>query len=221
MQNYKISFKGQKIYIGIDVHKKNWQVAVITESGLVKRLSIKANAKELFDFLKKHYPDGEYMAVYESGFSGFSTYYALTELGVNCIVIHAADVPTTQYEESMKTDRIDAEKLARSLKAGLLRAIYVRPKENIDDRSVVRIRRTIQKQLGGSKARVKHLLPNHLLHYYKHYNLAINAFTSSSFVAQLVQNLTALCSASPASQKEKENSFSNSLSFSFGKIGNC
>ena len=161
MQKYKISFKGQKIYIGIDVHKKNWQVAVITESGLVRRLSVKANAKELFDFLKKHYPDGEYMAVYESGFSGFSTYYALTELGINCIVIHAADVPTTQYEEAMKTDRIDAEKLARALKSGLLRGIYVRPKENIDDRSVIRIRKTIQKQLGGCKSRVKHLLHNH------------------------------------------------------------
>lgn len=161
MQKYKNSFKGQKIYIGIDVHKKNWQVAVITESGLVKRLSIKAKAKELFDFLKKHYPDGEYMAVYESGFSGFSTYYALSELGVNCMVTHAADVPTTQYEEAMKTDRIDAEKLARSLKAGLLKGIYVRPKENIDDRSVVRIRKIVQKQLGGCKARVKHLLHNH------------------------------------------------------------
>ena len=160
MQKYRISFKGQKIYIGIDVHKKNWQVAVITESGLVKRLSINANAKELSDFLEKHYPDGEYMAVYESGFSGFSTYYALRELGINCIVIHAADVPTSQYEEAMKTDRIDAEKLARSLKAGMLRSIYVRPKENIDDRSVIRIRRTIQKQLGGCKARVKHLLHN-------------------------------------------------------------
>lgn len=161
MQKYKISFKGQKIYIGIDVHKSNWQVAVITESGLVKRLSIKANAQELFDFLKKHYPDGEYMAVYESGFSGFSTYYALTDAGINCIVIHAADVPTTQYEEAMKTDSIDAEKLARSLKAGLLRGIYIRPKENIDDRAVIRIRKTIQKQLCGCKARVKHLLHNH------------------------------------------------------------
>lgn len=46
------------------------------------------------------------MAVYESGFSGFSTYYALKEVGIDCIVIHAADVPTTQYEEVMKTDRL-------------------------------------------------------------------------------------------------------------------
>ena len=58
----------------------------------------------------------------------------------------------------MKTDKIDATKLARSLKSGFLRGIYVHSKDNIDARSVVRIRRTIQKQLGGYKSRVKPLL---------------------------------------------------------------
>jgi transposase len=158
MQRNKISFKGQKIFIGIDVHKKNWDVAIAPEVGNVKRHTQKASAKELFDFLKKHYPDGDYLAVYESGFSGFSTYYALKDVGIECKVIHAADVPTTQYEEVMKTDRVDSIKLVRSLKAGLLNGIYIREKENIDDRSVVRIRKTIQKQLSGYKARVKHML---------------------------------------------------------------
>ncbi len=95
--------------------------------------------------MKKHYPDGDFLAVYESGFSGFSTYYALKDVGINSIVIHAADVPMTQYEEAMKTDKIDSIKLAKSLKAGLLKGIYVREKENIDDRSVVRLRKTILK----------------------------------------------------------------------------
>ena len=158
MQRNKISFKGQKIFIGIDVHKKNWDVAIAPEVGNVKRHTQKASAKELFDFLKRHYPDGDYLAVYESGFSGFSTYYALKDVGIECKVIHAADVPTTQYEEVMKTDRVDSVKLVRSLKAGLLKGIYIREKENIDDRSVVRIRKTIQKQLSGYKARVKHML---------------------------------------------------------------
>ena len=158
MQRNKISFKGQRIFIGIDVHKKNWDVAIAPEIGIVKRHPQKASAKELFDFLKKHYPDSDYLAVYESGFSGYSTYYALKEVGIECIVIHAADVPTTQYEEVMKTDRVDSVKLVRSLKAGLFKGIYIREKENIDDRSVVRIRKTIQKHLSGYKSRVKHML---------------------------------------------------------------
>ena len=158
MQRNKISFNGQKIFIGIDVHKKNWEVAIAPEIGNVKRHSQKASAVELFDFLKKHYPDGDYQAVYESGFSGFSTYYALKEAGINCMVIHAADVPTTQYEEIMKTDKVDSVKLVRSLKAGLLKGIYIREKGNIDDRSVIRIRKTILRDLNGYKSRVKHLL---------------------------------------------------------------
>jgi transposase len=158
MQRNKISFKGQKIFLGIDVHAKTWEVAVLTESGYKERHPQEASSKSLFDFLKKHFPDGEYHAVYESGFSGFATYYALKEYGIDCVVTHAADVPTTQYEEVMKTDRIDAGKLARSLRAGEIRPIYIRERENIDDRSVIRIRKTIQKQLSGYKARVKHLL---------------------------------------------------------------
>ena len=67
MQKYNISFKGQKIFIGIDVHKKNWDVAIALEIGIIKRHTQKPSAKELFDFLKKHYPDGDYLAVYESG----------------------------------------------------------------------------------------------------------------------------------------------------------
>ncbi len=159
MQRNKISFKGQKIFIGIDVHKTTWEVAVLTESGLLRRHPQVASAKVLFDFLRKNYPDGEYHAVYESGFSGFATYYALKEYGIECIITHAADVPTTQYDEVMKTDQIDAEKLARALRKGdIKRPVYIREKDNIDDRAVIRIRKTIQKQLCGYKARVKHML---------------------------------------------------------------
>lgn len=158
MQRKEISFKGQKVFIGIDVHKDSWRIAIAPEVGVVKGHSQKPSAQELLDFLKKYYPDGEYHAVYESGFSGFSTYYALQDVGIDCIIIHAADVPTTQYEETMKTDKVDAAKLVRSLKSGLLTGIYIHKRDDIDARSVVRLRKTVQKQLGSYKSRVKHLL---------------------------------------------------------------
>ena len=71
MQKNKISFKGQKIFIGIDVHAKKWEVASLTESGFVKRHSQEPSAKVLFDFLRKNFPDGEYHAVYESRLQWF------------------------------------------------------------------------------------------------------------------------------------------------------
>jgi len=161
VQSNGINFKGQNIYIGIDVHLKTWSVTIITQSGYKRKHSQNPSAKELFEHLKKHYPGGNYQAVYESGFSGFSTYYALQEFGIQCMVVHAADVPTTQYENVMKDDSVDSEKLAKSLKNGSLRGIYIHRKENLDARNVLRLRRTFLKQLGGFKSRVKHLLYNH------------------------------------------------------------
>ena len=157
-QRKGINFEGQNVYIGIDVHLKTWQVTILTESGYKSKFSQPSSAHALFENLKKHYPGGTYHAVYESGFSGYATGYALSALGINCIAIHAADVPTTQYEKVMKTDSVDSEKLAKGLKAGALRGIYIPRKETLDDRSLVRLRKTIRVQLCGYKSRVKHLL---------------------------------------------------------------
>ena len=116
------------IFLGIDIHKRKWSVGTITESGLERVHTQNASAQELIDFLHRHYPDGDYVAVYEAGFTVFSTYYALAEAGADCMVIHAADVPTTQYENVMKSDKVDCRKLARSLRAGMLKGIYIRPR---------------------------------------------------------------------------------------------
>lgn len=158
MQRKQISFKGQKVFVGIDVHKTTWSVTVLLEVGVPKTHSQKASAKELFDFLNRHYPEGEYHAVYEAGYSGYATYYALTEYGIKCIVVNAADVPTTQYENVMKSDPVDSVKLAKALRAGQLQGIYVRERENLDDRSLVRLRGTISKEVSRYKIRVRHML---------------------------------------------------------------
>jgi transposase len=158
MQRNEISFKGQKIFIGIDVHKNKWSVTCITDYGFCCTYTQKASATDLSTYLNRHFPDGEYHAVYEAGFTGFSTYYALSECGINCIVIHAADVPSTQYDAVMKTDKVDSVKLAKSLRAGLLHGIYIREVENLDDRGVVRLRATIRKEVARYKVRAKHLL---------------------------------------------------------------
>lgn len=158
-QSKRINFKGQNIYVGIDVHLKNWHVTVLTESGFKRKFSQPSSAYALFEHLQKHYPGGIYHAVYESGFTGFSTYYSLTAYGMKCTIAHAADIPVGQYESVMKTDAVDSERLARALREGSLRnPVYVPSKELLDHRGILRFRTLLQKQLGGYKSRVKHLL---------------------------------------------------------------
>ena len=48
---------------------------------------------------------------------------------MDCIVVHAADVSTSDKEKKRKTDKVDALKLARNLAAGELKGIHV-PDEN-------------------------------------------------------------------------------------------
>ena len=194
MQRNKISFSGQKIFVGIDVHKRKWSVATITESGFERVHTQNASAQELIDFLHRHYPDGDYVAVYEAGFTGFSTYYSLAEAGIECLVIHPADVPTTQYENVMKTDKVDCLKLAKSLRAGLLNGIYIRPKDSIDERGVVRIRRAIIKDLSRYKIRVKHLLMSNGVILPEQFDKRRGSCWSGAFIAWLKSDIKLLSS---------------------------
>ena len=95
MQSNKISFKGQNIYVGIDVHLKTWHVTTLTESGYKYSFAQHADAKELFDRLNKKFPGAHFKSAYEAGFCGFSAHNALMGLGFENIVVHAADIPTT------------------------------------------------------------------------------------------------------------------------------
>ena len=77
----------QKIFVGIDVHSKNWDVTCVTHKGYCRSFNQQPSADALIVFLRREFPDAEYHAVYESGFTGFSTYYALTAVGLSLIHI--------------------------------------------------------------------------------------------------------------------------------------
>ena len=145
MQKYKVSFKGQNIYVGIDVHLKTWHVTTLT-------------AKELFDRLNKKFPEAHFKSAYEAGFCGFSAHYALAEQGIENIVVNAADIPTTGKEKTMKTDAVDSEKIAWALKRDELKGIYVKDKRYMDDTNLIRLRQRFIMDLSRQKNRTKHLL---------------------------------------------------------------
>ena len=158
MQKYKISFEGQNVFVGIDVHLKSWHVTAITESGFKHTLAIKPNAKILFDTLNRRFPDAHFIAAYEAGFTGFATYYSLMDAGIETIAVNAADIPTSQKEQLMKTDAVESEKIARSLRAGELHGIYIEKREYMDDCNLVRLRSRIVKDLSRQRNRTLHLL---------------------------------------------------------------
>jgi transposase len=161
MQRTKVNqktFEGQWLYLGIDDHLKNWVVSIFGEQYEHKTQSRPRSPEQLAEYLKKNFPGAKYKAVYEAGFSGFGACRKLNRLGIECIVINAADVPTSQRERLQKNDKADARKLARMLRGGELDGIHI-PDEQLEaDRIPCRQRDTMVKDLGRYKNRVKSLL---------------------------------------------------------------
>jgi transposase len=158
LQVRTLDFTGQNIYAGIDTHKKSWQVSIYSDELYHKTFNQPPHPEILYRYLCKHFPNGTYYSVYEAGFCGFWIHDRLQSLGINSIVVNPADVPTTDKEKKQKTDRVDSGKLARQLRNGDLDAIYIHSREILEDRNLVRMRRTMVKEITRYKNRIKSTL---------------------------------------------------------------
>ncbi len=154
----KLDFTGQKFFVGLDTHKNSWKVSIVHEELLLKTFVQPPEPDKLFAYLKRNYPGAEYYSAYEASYCGYWIHYRLTELGVNSIIVNPADIPTTNKEHVQKEDKRDSRKIARCLRNGDLTPIYIPSMKTLQDRTLVRNRYTIVKELKRFKHRIKSLL---------------------------------------------------------------
>lgn len=147
--------KGQMVYCGIDVHKHSWKVAILKNGQIVKVFSQQPNIGQLVAHLRQNYPDCDFLLGYEAGFCGFWIVEELQNLGMECKVLHAADIPTTDKERRQKTDARDCRKIALCLSNPSTNSIHLPDKDLQYDRSVVRSRTKISRDCTRSRNRVK------------------------------------------------------------------
>jgi transposase len=82
-----VDFANRVLYVGIDVHKKRWQVAVLLEGVILSNVSIDASADGLITYLRRHYSGASFHCVYECGPFGFNLCRCLWSAGIECIVV--------------------------------------------------------------------------------------------------------------------------------------
>jgi transposase len=146
-------------FVGLDVHADTIAVAVAEESGEVRSLGIIPNRPEsIRKMIGKLGPVGKLRCCYEAGPTGYVLYWQLTQLGVACEVIAPSLVPTKSGDR-VKTDRRDAEKLARCHRAGELTAVWVPDAAHEALRDLVRAREAAKKD----QLRHRHRLGKFLL----------------------------------------------------------
>lgn len=158
MQSKTISTKSQNVYIGLDVHLRQWHVA-ITQGDVTRKPFMQSPTVEaLLSHLRKNYPGCNYYSAYEAGFCGFSIHHSLVNAGINNIVVNAADIPHSDKERVRKTDSVDAAKISRELSKGTLRSVFIPSVEQQDDRAFLRCRQMMVNDIKRMKARIRHAL---------------------------------------------------------------
>jgi transposase len=154
----KADFSGQDIFIGLDTHLKNWKTTIFVGQTSFKTFVQDPNALALKTYLERNFPNGNYYSAYEASFCGFKAHRDLTKLGIKNIVVNSADIPTTDKERKQKEDKRDSRKIARQLSQNDLVPIFVPDIDLEGDRTFLRYRKTLTKELTRSKLRIKSLL---------------------------------------------------------------
>lgn len=157
-QGKKLDFSGTTIFCGIDVHKKSWRVNIQDSEFELEDFSQDADVVLLHKHLNRKYPGADFKICYEAGFSGFSAQRWLSGKGMDCLVVNAADVATSDKEKRQKNDKVDARKLCEHLQTRKAKSIYIPEVQWEHSRSLIRARERIVSNQTRCKNRIWQLL---------------------------------------------------------------
>ncbi len=143
--------------VGLDVHASQTHAAILDIStGELRGVKLRMAPGQVVEFLATL--PGPVRAVYEAGPTGFGLARSAVERGIDVRVVAAGKVPRASGDR-VKTDKRDAERLARLLAAGELRFAFVPSVADEQFRDVIRAIEDCR----GDLMRARHRLSKMLL----------------------------------------------------------
>ncbi len=154
------------VYVGLDVHKESITTAYAVDIGEVELLGKIGTSKTDIDRLCQRMQSKatHVRIVYEAGPCGYGLYRQLVQKGFDCMVCAPSLIPKKPGER-VKTDRRDAIKLVRSLRAGDLSPVYVPGVEDEAFRDLARAWAAAKADLKHARQRLKSFLLSHGIRY--------------------------------------------------------
>lgn len=155
-------------FVGIDTSKlrnavaiaeagRNGEIRFLGEIDNTPEATRKLVAKLAGRYQKLHF-------CYEAGPTGYGLYRTVTDLGQSCIVVAPSLIPTRPGDH-VKTNRRDAEGLARALRAGDLTAVWVPDRQHEAIRDLVRAREAAVRDYRAKRQQVSSFLLRHGRHF--------------------------------------------------------
>ncbi len=153
---------GEGSWVGLDVHARSVVAGVIDQaSGEVRSLRVPAGSEATVAWLQSL--PAPVRVVYEAGPTGYRLARACVDAGISCVV--AAPSKIRPAADRVKTDRRDAERLARLLRLGEITPVRVPGPEEEAARDLVRAREDARGDLMRARHRLSKLLLRHGLVY--------------------------------------------------------
>lgn len=146
----------ERTSVGLDVHAHSIVgAAVDTETGEIFRQKLGPDNAGVIGWLQSL--PGPVAVAYEAGPTGFVLARALSAAGIHCVVAAPSKIRRAPGDR-VKTDKRDAELLARLLLAGDITAVTVPSVSQEAARDLVRAREDARIDLGKARQRISKLL---------------------------------------------------------------
>ena len=133
-----ISKKGDIIYVGIDVHKKKYHIAVWKNGFLASYWVMPPNDQKVAEMLKAA-GDALQNVVYEAGPTGFGLARVLNAAGLPVGVVDPGSTPRAVIDDN-KSDRLDCRKLAEYCANNMLKYVGIPTETEDQERQMIRMR---------------------------------------------------------------------------------
>ena len=153
------SNNGANIWVGVDVHKRSYSVAVLSANGVIHTYSTSSDNLALINQFKSRGIKVTRL-VYEAGLTGFTLARACQQDGVPVMVVSPNKIPRPATSGA-KTDAIDCIRLATLAGKGMLKPIAIPTVEQEEKRALVRRRTQLSQSIRVAKQRIKSLLTCH------------------------------------------------------------
>lgn len=144
-----------KLFIGIDIHKKQWAVHLRTDLFDHRGFSMPPEPEKLFKYVTNNFAGHQVAVAFEIGCCGFWAARDFLNYGWQVSVVNPGDIKRSDKHRYQKTDAIDSRHLCQQLQKEELKAIYIPTEEQEQLCSLLRQRNQVTKMLRRQKSVIK------------------------------------------------------------------